>query len=348
MAPSDRYGSLTAPEERVQVAVRENPVQLVRSAYKAWLPAARRDPLRVEEGRRATSWKWWTAWLEDGPRCERLYQHAVTHLAPLAQAFKDVRPRELAAIIRTVNPEDTSASGLFLSALLNATALPALEGVFGHDILGWRLAPGKTLIAREGSHAYQLGERSKGVLINHGCVASDMAHSAEGVTVNLGSVLEIGRFAAGVQVNAHQAESLGGDTRRGIHLNYGRVTNFGESATGDAHINLGRVTGNLICNAGGFSVNFGRVEGWLAYGHDGTAINRGRYDGVSLAYECRDSVRAEGHIKALKRELRPLAVLKKLRDAPRKADAFILAYDWGGLERRMTELRKDIEEQVKR
>ena len=123
--PLARYGTLSPPEERRRLIVRESGLAAFRAAYACWLDWVQRNPLLSIDSRADR---------------ERLYEQAVEELKGRAEALNSMAKGEAERMLAELRPEQTEATGLFVSAWLNHTALTELDGVFEHQVLGYRLA----------------------------------------------------------------------------------------------------------------------------------------------------------------------------------------------------------------
>jgi hypothetical protein len=281
MTAPGRYGKLGTPENRIHIEVRENPVQVVRAAYRIWLPAAWRYPLKIDRASILTG--------DHQQAAERLYQEAVRALATSTSALEDIRPGQLEAILTDAKHEETNFSGVFLSAVHNSTPIQHIEGEFRHEILGYRLAPGKTLTVRKGSDITCLGWHTQGTIINHGTAHDFADHAQDGLQYNDGTVGDMARWAqGGIQVNrALITRDMAWSAQGGIQVNAGQIfRGFAFHAEGGIQVNSEAANincetprdGQMAFNAqGGIQVNrgsIGRIMAEAARG--GIRINNGR------------------------------------------------------------------------
>jgi hypothetical protein len=353
-SPAARYGSLAPPEERTRIEVVENPVTLARAAHHIWHPAASKL-IRDNE----------YAWLPIDGMCERIYRLAHDQLAACAKAFAHVKPAELEAIISTIDARDRRTKGamrytpgLFLSALLNATELRELDGVFKYWVLGYRLAPGKAIIARPGSDMTVLGYHSRGTIINHGNARYMGDDASGGLQVNFGTVEESmagDSSGDGVHINFGRARLLASKASGGTCINYGAVHDkehyyaLSWHVTGGIQVNLGKTSDMAEYAHGGMQANLGLVRGTFAKGADrGVQVNYGEVR-KSMAHEAYSGLQAnrgtagENHclhrgrmrtrranaiLDALEERLRRIEHLGMYRKDPERALACIRAYDW--------------------
>jgi hypothetical protein len=242
----DRYGPLAAPEGKTHIEVVEDPVAIARSAYAAWHAGASRQTLVTDS----------TDYSE--PVADQLYTGAAQLVGPHARAFQDLPAKDLEAILASVQPD--GASGLFLSALLNATAVEKLDGVFKHRILGYRLAPGKTVVARPESELLDLGRHAESGIVNWGFAFHFAQDAHSGIQVNLGKAgLMAYKSGGGAQLNYGQVNDLlGGWANGGVQVNFGEVSRLAYSALGGIQVNHGRVNESMADYAyGGIQANYG-------------------------------------------------------------------------------------------
>ncbi len=231
----DRYGNLPVPEEKTRLAVIENPVDVANAAFHLWKQTADAYPVNYKD------------WQLDS-----IYDEAVSCLSPHAEAFKDVKDGELEAIISETIPH--KHSGLFLSALLNSTDLQMLNCMFPvkNFYLGYKLAPGKFLVAEKGSECIMLGYRAAGgVLANLGTAYSFAQLASGGTQVNYATAedMAIG-VTGGNQINFENVIAVGSDV--------GIVRAFAEEASGGFQANYYGIMGDFAWNAtGGLHIAYG-------------------------------------------------------------------------------------------
>lgn len=337
---SDRYGTLGTPDERTHIEVVEDPVRIVRSAYAAWLGLTRQSCLHDMEG---------LPTLSDYPPeiSAGLHEEAVRLLAPSAKAFKAVTREEQDAILATVTPESSDASGLFLSALLNATELPVLDGTFRHKALGYRLAPGKTLIVRHSSVINDLGPYAQGAIINYGQVRYGMAREAlGGLQVNRGIVYQgqANKASGGLHINSGECnDSFAWWNAGGVHLNYGYAEAFANDACGGVHINHGTSKSWMARDAeGGVQANHGQTADIASFVKGGVQVNPGRADrDFCRKYDDGKYARAMTLLYHIDRKLDPVRAFADLK--PEDAYVHVQAHDWSRLEREVLAVGKEIE-----
>ena len=215
----DRYGHIGKPEESSHIEVVEDPVQAAISGFKIWSVMAVSEENNI--GVAATA--------IDRTVFDRLYDEACRILAPRAPLFRELNSNQLEQITAFMPESKQSVfhhgnSGLYLSALLNVTELPSMEGVFKQPLLGYRLASGKKLVCEKGSNVYALGLIAEGDLINKGVCEYMFAFCARsGVQINYGNVSEdMGEYAInGVRINLGKVGRKFGEGRGGADLNYG-------------------------------------------------------------------------------------------------------------------------------
>jgi hypothetical protein len=247
--PADHYGALAQPDERVRVDVVENPVQVALSAYKAWLQVEQRKPAPYEG-------KWFGKGGLDG--WDAAYEHAASLLEPHAKAFNRVKSGELETILAGIPADEEGRNGFFLSALLNATDLRMLDGVFRHKNVGYHLKRGKRIIAREGSEVTDLGFRSQGDILNFGSVEREIGfESRGGIHINWGTADAVSPAVGGI----------------GVRVNYGRAGSIGSNMTGGIIVNYGSATG--FHHSGGLAVNYGTAKCTHGERNDGVSANYG-------------------------------------------------------------------------
>jgi len=352
----NRYGPLDRPEQQKHIELTENPLGIVIGTYNLWLQIAQRIDQVKGRGYSPVS----------------LYQEAVNLLQPYAKKFANVKPDGLDSILSQIKDEDTEASGLYLSALLNATDLPELEGIFNHKTLGYKLAPGKTLIVREGSQIDVLGFLGQGTLINFG-EASLMAGMADGgIQANYGLVrlmfasmtqsgvyINFGNFddssrkrkpsyaggmgdtASGVQLNYGYGKRFAVSAFKGVQINFGDVESMSHGAYGALQINYGNVRGMMNNNViGGTQINMGATKRFRKSKH-GVQYNLGTVHQGKIQ-KIRFMLRDHKLFETLEEKLDEINYLKELNGSS-EAIIFIKEYDWKKYEKEVLDLGGQIQ-----
>ena len=244
MTLTDKYGQIGKPEEQQQVVVRSNPVELTRAAFSVWLPIA----LNTQMGKVYN---------------EAIYHEAVQMLKPIGNAFANISNGELEAILKDVEKSKqeydlTREAGLFVSAILNATALPMLSGKFSYENIGYRLGPEKILILQPGSKMMWAGELALGKIVNYGNVEFFAARAAGGVQINCNTAQFHAYYATGgIQLNYKSGYGMGAHADGGIQVNFGDIEILGQELNGGIQANLGSLNLLGIDTGNGFQINLG-------------------------------------------------------------------------------------------
>lgn len=345
------YEGLERPENLTNIKVFDNPVDAAISAYKIWLPIT-----KIKSGD-----------LHIYVISEQLYNEAVPLIEPHKKLFSNIKADQLETILKNIKPEDTNASGLFVSAMLNETDLKELDGVFNHEILGYRLAPEKTLIVREGSYVSELGLRMQGTLINYG-EAETMGTGAEnGIQVNYGLVrhhfglitkggvqINFGNFRAnmaiesvgGVQLNYDEGSIFAVYSRDGMQINFGEVDSMSEGVVGGMQINYNKVIHQMSSEVkGGIQINMGEVK--EIYSSDesiqhnlGTVLN-------DFTAPNKSSMKKDHPLfKELEEKLNEIDYIKQL-NGNNEAIKAIKGHNWKKFEDDVLGLKKEIENVLK-
>jgi len=368
MQQIQHYGEIDKPEEIKKVEINQDPVQIIRSTYKLWLPEAKiskhyKNPLDFSETR---------TFFRDNLYCypevaDELYGWAARLLKPHANAFKDLEPKQLETILSTVNEKDTRASGLFLSAMLNETDMLEMSGIFQRYFLGYRLEPGKTLTPEKGSEIVFLGNYSKGTIFNYG-ESVQMAHDAQG----------------GVQINFGNIERLGDNSESKV-VNYGFATHMSELAKGGIHLNFGEINFDLLFDKEGnkglrpdvilydmsAKLNEGPFFEWPYYGsisiiEQGMKVNYGSYfirtigNPPIIEVDIRPSYSVilsedkpikvsldEDILRIIRKNFEEIRKIKNLEDKPNQAVEAIASLDWQFLLEEISRLGKQIEDSIR-
>ncbi len=262
--------AVARPETKARIEVVSNPVSIAATTYKAWLDNTR-DIYDVFEERPANNRK-----NHDQDKCDVLYGKAEKMLRE-ASRLSGMNSEQFARAEKLIVPHRKDyitdggyfdfhgKAGLFLSALINASNLNRLSGLFNHTILGYRLAEGKTLIAEQGSDVTCLAPYARGTIVNMGSAitmaeesedatvmnfdpegredgtnVNDMSpRSSGGVHVNFGKILSVGEEAEGsVIINFWDAGSLGPNSRNSVVLNIQQTGDIAHNANGGVHVNL--------------------------------------------------------------------------------------------------------------
>jgi hypothetical protein len=348
MDPDGRYGRLERPEHKAHIEVVEDPVRAACAAYTIWQGGIKDDDRFLPASHNCSH-------IFDKAGTEQLYREAARLLAPRAELFTHVHRKDLETILAhvAVRPQDDKPgeSGVFLSALLNVTGLPALEGIFRSRILGYRLAPGKRLVVQRGSHICDLGRFAEGELLNHG-KAYALAWNARG----------------GVQANYGTASYLAYYARGGAQLNYRCNTSLmaGVGVTGGIQANFKEVQQSFAAGASGIQLNYGKVRLGMAPGaRAGVQANLGHAGsmgfhasgGLQVQWGTLDDagvINGEGpdFTRKLPRGLRPaLELRRKLRAFKRTVGtgdpAVLHIYDFNGFEADVLRLGRDITEALR-
>jgi hypothetical protein len=350
MASPSRYGPLAKPEESIHVEVKENPVRAVLSAYRAWRGMFTPFIIRPFHTYSPAA-------------AEQRYQAAVTLLQPHAREAGTATPAELTVLANAIRDPD---AGLFLSALLNETSIPSLEGVFAYHILGYRLAPGKKIAAHKGSRITCLGRHARGDITNHG-YAKDMAYlAAGGIHSNHSETVELGRDAsAGLFINHGRIGSyLGRSASRGTFVNYASKRNAGSAAwyaSGGVFLNYGTLESFATGASDGVSANFGTASSLAMDSRGGVQANLGTLtddmawgsyrQGVQLGVgsphwppQARNHPPLKRRLATLERLIRRAEHFGQCKDKPDEAIAALQAFDWKDYESGILALGKDIVE----
>lgn len=176
----------------IEITKNNYPVSIAIAAYKDWIPLVKKSGFKI--------------WMDHHDRlmydshiADYLYNEAIKILEPEANKFKNIDQKELYEILTDIQSNNTDASGLYLSAILNATELQEVDGTFNHGILGYRLALGKRLIVRKGSVIPILGDFCRGDIINFGSAYDSMATEG-GIQINFGKVFILSN-KEGIQIN---------------------------------------------------------------------------------------------------------------------------------------------------
>ena len=344
--PSKRYGKLDKPEEQSHIEVVEDPVTVFRAAHNLWSQEANRSGFAFErrEG-------------YDSDLAKSLYDGAVKCLEKRSGAIKKITHDGIEKIVNEI-PKDKLHSGLFVSALFNASSLSEITGVFNYEILGYRLAKGKKLVAKSGSKILELGRESEGDIVNEGRVSSLAPYASANVVVNLGKAKWFGYCAKnGLYVNLGDTGSFGSKVEDGVYVNLCRVLSsagkrkgfFGTGAVGGLLINAGDAhrmsyggrpwtkpdsiqvnLGNVDCMAWytnyGLHVNVGKIEHWCALASKARGTAHVKLDKVS--YRQGESKPHMGFENIIKRA-KSLEWIRDLRNKPsQEAVEALVRYDW--------------------
>ncbi len=264
MSLLNRYGEMPLPEEKTQIRLVENPVEVAKAAYSLLLPVAERCEFNA-------------AYFYTKAMADVVYDEAVRLLQPHAKAFGSVNSGELEEIIAaTIHDE---ASGLFLSALLNKTDLPMLHGVFpaysrgnGLSLFGYKLAPNKVLVVGEGSSCKSVGDSAAGgVIVFHGMADYLGREAAGGFIANFGAAREMATHAGGRSIQVNFAKMDGSVVDYGVLFShpYFNPQNmlFAQGVSGGFYANLGITNYFGLGASGGLLLNCGQVESYsIDYG----------------------------------------------------------------------------------
>jgi hypothetical protein len=351
MTNHDRYGTLAQPEERTRIEVVEDPVQVVRGAYAVW-----RRILKKDEHHN---------YYMDDETLEQCYAEAVRLLQPYGGMFGNLKRGDLEAIIMQVDRHRAAGNwqiaGAFLSALLNTTRLPKLDGEFRCSRLGYRLAPGKTLIVRKASSTSDIGHHAQGgLIVNYNEAGGFAEDAAGGIHVNYGSVHLMGRYAAGgIHLNFGTCDRLAEDAGNCISVNYAEITpiqyghpgtycnEIARAAQGGVHANYGDTPRCAARAQGGVHINGGYSHRLNCKGDGGAIFNRGEVGykgGRWMDYKPRRRQLAEPLVARLDWRLRRLKHFARLKNKPDEAAAALSRYDWKAFETSVHGLAKQIEE----
>jgi len=341
------------PEEMKQISIDANPVEIALTAYKLWLPVAERSGfkniLHAEQH------------LND-----LVYDEAVRLVQPHAKAFENITQKEINTILSEVKESDTHASGFYMSALLNATELQELDGVFHYATLGYRLAPNKSLIVRDGSDALSLGEFAEGNIIKYSNFGNFARHALGGVQINFGDTTYMAdESLGGLQINYFKANVMAFGSRGGLQLNFSDTTTLAESCNGGIQVNCGIAERISKYATGGVQLNFSSVKSLASFARGGLQINNGSADYISKIDEgtkinlgktkhnnsrYRDE-KSEEKIRTLLDEMKSkLAEIEGIGDRQYKSKEtiqVIRTYDWKSFEEDMHSLSKQIEGALK-
>src|SRR3989338_355014 len=254
-----RYGPMDPGDVRSVPKVDASSVDIFLSAYALWS--------QVVDGE---------AIADRGTGIDASYDAAVKLLRPHAGTFANLAPDGLEQAIAALETEHNPVLGIFLSAALNTTELRALAGVFReYSFLGYKLAPGKVLVARKGSSVHELGVLAEGgVLISYGMVDSFASYAKGGVQANLGFASNFGDWSSNsVRINLGNKPGTysGNEVKKFLNHTDDLERLSCPSRQGGycdgVDINTGRMTGSFSEETDDkskcFVANFGRVEGWL-------------------------------------------------------------------------------------
>ncbi len=195
------------------MVVKKDPFNVAISGYEEWLHHVKniRFDIWVDHHDRS---------IYDPAIADQLYNEAVKILKPEAETFRIITQKDLSNILTIIQSNSTKSSGLYLSALLNATALQEMDGVFEQFILGYRLMTGKRLITRKGSNIVIIGDYCEGDIINFGTVY-DSISSVKGLQVNFGTVFILSSTKGGIQINFGERNYMMGN--KGIQIDFGDI-----------------------------------------------------------------------------------------------------------------------------
>jgi len=195
------------------MVVKEDPFNVAISGYREWLPRVKNSRFDIWVDHHDRS-------MYDPAIADQLYNEAVKILKPGAKAFRIITQKDLSNILTIIQSNSTKASGLYLSALLNATALQEMDGVFKQFIPGYRLMAGKRLITRKGSRIAIIGDYCEGEILNFGSVY-DSIFSVRGLQVNFGKVFIHSSTEGGIQINFGERNYMIGN--KGIQIDFGDI-----------------------------------------------------------------------------------------------------------------------------
>jgi len=261
------YEGINKPEPVKNIHINSNPKDIVRSTYQIWLPFTRKV-LRK-------SFSFETAQ-------DIIYDEVVSLLKPHSAEFLNVKYSDLEDVISDVsNVRNIYLSGTYLSALLNATSLPVLDGIFNTYNLGFRLAPDKKLILREGSNVCKAGIYAKGTIINYGDIMYMAKNTQGGIQVNFGSAYELAQDSAGgVQLNLGEVGAhMASGSSAGLQINIGKIKweDLGRVASGGIQLNYGAIKEQIAPNPyGGFQINLGNAKSMAEFATGGIQLNFGK------------------------------------------------------------------------
>jgi len=339
------YGSLNKPEIQRQIEIIENPLEVVHVTYQLWLPIVRGsgsinkfiDPNSFD-GKYELN------------ECENLYQEAVKLLSPYAEVFRNVKQRDLDNILAEVKDSESSASGLYLSALLNVTNLQQLDSRFNHEILGYRLAPGKTLILREWSKVCELGRNAQGNIVNFGATDYMAQNVEKGIQINYGSVSKVMGFQSGggIQINYNLVNDLAFSAGNGIQINVGKVEMMANGVYGGVQINTGNVGNSMAVYPQDkcVQVNWGKINAVMG----SNEINLQQFNfgeaNIDETISYNDSRKKVNPLLGLlETKIREIELFKDLKDD--EAIDTINGYDWVTFEKEVLSLKEQIEEALR-
>ena len=203
---------------------------------------------------------------EDFEQTDRLYREACR----IFDGFEDFNP-EAEEVIKVLRGKGSlEGKGIYLSALLNETALDTLilDEFPEHEIIGYSIAKGKTLVLGSGAKAGDVGVFGEGNVLNWGEVNRLALYARGGFQGNWGKARNFAeKTRGGFQGNWGEAERMAGNVEGGFQGNWGEVKNyFALSAEGGFQGNWGdlnpKVRESVFVNWGARiinSINLGEV-----------------------------------------------------------------------------------------
>ncbi len=204
----DSYGEFELPEEKPQIEIVENPVQVVNSLYEIFKTKIK----RIDINNKTSS---------------KMYGLAEELL--LEKKDLKIKGSEIEEILNFLRKENDSKSliGLFLSALNNTVINTLIINDFSklHHI-GYLLAKDKKLLLGEKVLAIWAGYAGQGVLINNGGVINLADEATDGVQINNGRIATFAFYNSGSPVlinNGLVEEHFSCSISTGLSINNGTL-----------------------------------------------------------------------------------------------------------------------------
>lgn len=328
MDNTGRYGRLDRPEQKVYMDAEEDPVQAALSGYRLWLEIAARSGFRVYRPQGLFFYNYKIA--------DHLYEEAKSLVRSKLAAFKGIEKSDMQKIVSGIETDDSNASGIYLSALLNETDIGEMASVLKHTIAGYRLGKERTLIALQGSDVADLGTHADGNIVNYGRVVNMSSDISSGVHLNFGYARFMARYAlGGVLMNFGEVRSIPHWVNGGISLNFGEAHEINHPLQGGVQMNFGQ------CDR--FSVSS------IVFDHPGILLNFGI---MREPHQFLDHIQRSKHyekgIEEIRGQMREKAEnfksLDALKDFPEAAGRLLKTYGWKSFEEEMVRLGKELEE----
>ncbi len=179
MNVTDAYGQFELPEEKIDIEVIENPVQIIVSSYNLFKKIIQNMTKKIDD---FEDFRTGIIYVDN----DELYNQAVK----LFDGKEKLKPNEneLEEILKRilVDAENWDESGIFLSAMHNTIDLDvlAIDKFFNLAHAGHKLKENKILFLGKKIYSYCTGDESEGIVINNG-EAKHFCNTVEkGIVIN--------------------------------------------------------------------------------------------------------------------------------------------------------------------